>query len=187
MYNIAICDDDKIFIQYLKRMILSASEDKNYQLNIYEYYSGEELIMNLEGTVHFDLLILDMQLGRLDGDETARIFRKYFPESVLAFCSGVRQPTIESFKATPFRYIDKSCSEEEFIYILREILNEVERISDEPYIMAHYKRTERKIKTKAAIPYIGHIVSYKNPLFSRTPSLTKTIDTSIIHPKKAYM
>ena len=30
MYNIAICDDDKIFIQYLKRMILSASEDKNY-------------------------------------------------------------------------------------------------------------------------------------------------------------
>ncbi len=148
MYNIAICDDDKIFIQYLKRMILSASEDKNYQLNIYEYYSGEELIMNLEGTVHFDLLILDMQLGRLDGDETARIFRKYFPESVLAFCSGVRQPTIESFKATPFRYIDKSCSEEEFIYILREILNEVERISDEPYIMAHYKRTERKIKTK---------------------------------------
>ena len=151
MYNIAICDDDKIFIQYLKRMIFSASEDKNYQLNIYEYNSGEELIMNLEGMVHFDLLILDMQLGRLDGDETAKIFRKYFPESVLVFCSGVRQPTIESFKATPFRYIDKSCTQEEFIYTLREIFGEVERISDDPYIIAHYKRTERKIKIKDII------------------------------------
>ena len=127
---------------------MSACEEKKYKLNIYEYCSGEELIINLEGTVHFDLLILDMQLGGIDGDETAGIFRKYFPESVLVFCSGVRQPTIESFKATPFRYIDKGCLEDEIIYTLREILDEVERTSEEPYIIAHYKYTERKIKTK---------------------------------------
>ena len=64
------------------------------------------------------------------------------------FCSGVRQPTIESFKTTPFRYIDKKCSNTELIKTLKEILDEVKRTQEIPYIIGHYRWTERKIKLK---------------------------------------
>lgn len=148
MYHIAICDDDNKFIAFLKRMLLTANTDKNIELKIHEFYSGEELCIKLDGSVHYDLLILDMELGGMDGDETARIFRSQFPNSVLAFCSGVRQPTIESFKATPFRYIDKNCTDDDFIKTLKEILEEVKRVAEEPYILGHYKWTERKVKLK---------------------------------------
>ncbi len=148
MYHVAICDDDKRFVSFMKRMLFLAKGEDSTNLNVYEFNSGEELIMTLDETLQFDLLILDMKLGGIDGDETARQFRKQFPDSVLVFCSGVRQPTIESFKTTPFRYIDKKCSNTELIKTLKEILDEVKRTQEIPYIIGHYRWTERKIKLK---------------------------------------
>lgn len=148
MYHIAICDDDKRFVSFMKRMLLLAKGEDDTSLNVYEFNSGEELIMALDEMVQFDLLILDIKLGGIDGDETARQFRKQFPDSVLVFCSGVRQPTIESFKTTPFRYINKDCSDTELVETLKEILDEVKRTQEDPFIISHYRRTERKIKLK---------------------------------------
>lgn len=42
MYHIAICDDDFVFIQYIKRLFQEA-EHSGENFMIYEYLSGEEL------------------------------------------------------------------------------------------------------------------------------------------------
>jgi DNA-binding LytR/AlgR family response regulator len=148
MYHIAICDDSKEFISYIKGVLQEAIGDKNIELKIYEFMSGEELVRNLDRGINYDLLILDMQLGRMDGDETAQIFRKKFPFAVLAFCSGVRLPTIKSFKATPFRYLLKQQTRQELIETMKEILDEVEKNLNEPFIMAHYRWTTQMVKMK---------------------------------------
>lgn len=148
MYHIAICDDCKEYISYLKVILQEAKGEQNIEFKIYEYSSGEELVRNLDRGINYDLLILDMQLGGMDGDETARLFRKKFPYSVLVFCSGVRQPTIKSFKATPFRYLLKEQNRREIVDTMKEILAEVERSLNEPFIMAHYRWTTQKIKLK---------------------------------------
>ena len=85
MYHIAICDDSREYISYIKSMLDEAKGDKNIDFKIYEFMSGEELVLNLDRGIDYDLLILDMQLGGMDGDEAAEIFRKKFPYAVLAF------------------------------------------------------------------------------------------------------
>lgn len=145
MYNIALCDDCKEYIQYLKDIISEANKQYNFDVRIYEYSSGEELICNLDDKIYIDLLILDMELGGLDGDETARIFREKFANSVLVFCSGVRLPTIESFKATPFRYILKQQNRQEIVKTMQEVLYEVQKKSFVPSIMSHYRGSSYKI------------------------------------------
>lgn len=148
MYHIAICDDSKEYISYMKDILQEAKRERNIELKIYEYLSGEELVRNLDRGIHYDLLILDMQLGGIDGDETARIFRQKFPHAVLVFCSGVRQPTIKSFKATPFRYMLKQQTHQELVETMEEIFDEVEKNLNEPFIMAHYRWTTQMIKLK---------------------------------------
>lgn len=147
MYHIAICDDSIEYISYIKG-ILNEANGKNVDLKIYEFISGEELVCNLDKGVAFDLLILDMQLGGIDGDKTAQMFRKKFPYAVLVFCSGVRQPTINSFKATPFRYLLKQQTRQELVETMKEIFDEVEKNSKEPYMMAHYRWTTNVVKLK---------------------------------------
>ena len=147
MYYIAICDDSKEYILYL-RDILKQTVEGNIDYKIFEYDSGEELVRNFDRGIHYDLLILDMQLGGMDGDETAKIFRTRFPYAVLVFCSGIRQPTINSFKVTPFRYILKQQKRQEIIETMKEVMTEVEKNLKEPFIMAHYRGELQKIKLK---------------------------------------
>ena len=66
MYHVAICDDDKRFVSFMKRMLFQAKGEDATNLNVYEFNSGEELIMTLDETLQFDLLILDMQLGGME-------------------------------------------------------------------------------------------------------------------------
>lgn len=146
MYHIAICDDSKEYISYIKGMLDEAKKDENIDFKIYEFMSGEELVKNLDRGIDYDLLILDMQLGGMDGDETAEKFREKFPYAVLVFCSGVHLPTIKSFKATPFRYLLKQQPYKELVETMREVLEEVEKKSKEPTITAHYRWTTLRIK-----------------------------------------
>lgn len=148
MYHIAICDDDPLFISYIKRMIEQAIGEENYEIQFYAYESGEDFIQNIDGSIPYDLLVLDMQLGGMDGDETARIFRTKFPEAVLVFCSGVQLPTVKSFKTTPFRYLLKSYSDEEFTMEMKEILEEVRKNSKELFIIGHYRNKTIRVKIR---------------------------------------
>ena len=43
MYHVAICDDDKVFISYIKKILNQAKGNKQYQFKIFEFCSGEEL------------------------------------------------------------------------------------------------------------------------------------------------
>lgn len=146
MYHVVICDDDKGFIGYMREILLKARDNKKQGFKIYEYFSGNDLIYHLDGMAQCDLLILDMQMNGMDGDETAACFRKRFPEVVLVFCSGVRLPTVKSFKTTPFRYLLKKWEEPKMINEMKEALAEVERTFHIPYIIGHYRNKLIKVK-----------------------------------------
>lgn len=148
MYHIAICDDDKVFISYIKNIINQVMGNKSYSCNYYEYTSGESLINALNESVQYDLLILDMELGGMDGDKTARLFREKYKETLLVFCSGVRAPSVKSFKATPFRYLLKSYPDMKMKCEVKEIFSEVEKRSDKKYIMGHYRSNVIKVNVQ---------------------------------------
>lgn len=154
MYRVAICDDDKVFISYIKQILDQTRSNHPYQFKIYEFCSGEDLICNLD-SMYIDLLLLDMELGGIDGDETARLFREKFKDAVLVFCSGVCTPTVKSFRVTPYRYLLKSYSKEQFVCEMKEILKEVEKRIKEEYIIGHYRNDVIRVRINNIL-YIGN-------------------------------
>ena len=137
--NIAICDDDRDFIQYLKEMICQCGFGQN-DITFYEFLSGEECVSEMEAMQSCDLLVLDMQMEKMDGHATAKHFREIYPNSILVFCSGVCSPTDESFKTTPYRYLQKNYSDEKMLHELEEIIKKVINTKSVPYIIGknHY-------------------------------------------------
>lgn len=145
MYYIAICDDQSNFIKYMEKMLLKSGLKKE-EVTFYEYSSGEELIHSLEWCENVDLLILDMQMKKLDGHKTAGYFRKQFPSSVIVFCSGVCLPTVESFETTPFRYLLKEYTDERMLRELKVIIQEVKNKLIEPVIIGTRNYNVVKLK-----------------------------------------
>lgn len=181
MFHIVLCDDDSMFIKYLTEVMKKAGL-KETEAMFYKYLSGEELIANLNKQLRCDLLILDMQMDKLDGHETAAKFREHFPKSVLVYCSGVHTPTDESFKAIPFRYLLKSYSEEKMICELECIIEEMKLKCTGPVIIGKYYYNIVQVKAEDIL-YIENIRNGSH-IYVRSDSVEYSYDKSITSDKK---
>ncbi|MCM1083936.1 MAG: LytTR family DNA-binding domain-containing protein [Clostridium sp.] len=170
MYYIAICDDDIHFISYMKTMLTKAGVSEN-SCTYFEFQSGKEFIHAFDDISCIDLLILDIQMPELDGNEIAKQFRLHFPDSILVFCSGIYQPTVKSFEPNPFRYLLKSYTNPKMVTELKIILHEVEAKKAEPVILGSWYHYSVLFKP-ADILYISNNRNARSRLY--------------IHPKSKY-
>lgn len=144
MYYVAICDDDNKYIRYIKRLLFVSGINKS-EATFYEYCSGEELIDSLDTFEKIDLLILEMKLKKLNGNETARMFRNKFPSSVIVFCSDIYLPTAEIFEVKPFRYLLKKYTDERMIRELKVVVQEMSSKIIEPVLIGNWKYNTVKL------------------------------------------
>lgn len=169
MYNIAICDDDIHFISYIKKMLLQSGLNKD-DTAFFEYCSGESFLRTLEQFTTIDLLILDMQIPDMNGNEIAASFRQSFPDSILVFCSGVCLPTVKSFETNPFRYLLKEYSDDKIMQELSVILEEVKKKKVEPCITGTWHYNTIKLRPSEILYIsIGRNCSliHTNPAFHK--------------------
>ncbi len=144
MYYIAICDDDDKYIRYIKRLLFVSGINKS-EATFYEYCSGEELIDSLDTFEKIDLLILEMKLKKLNGNETAKMFRNKFPSSVIVFCSDIYLSTAEIFEVKPFRYLLKKYTDERMIRELKAVVQEMSSKIIEPVLIGNWKYNTVKL------------------------------------------
>ena len=137
MFNIAICDDDKEFIKYIKEKFIEAGY-LTTDLNFLEYTSGEEFIEKMDGEIDIDLLVLDIQMQGIDGNQVAKIFREKYLNTTLVFCSGIYKPSPEDIKVSPFRFLLKEYTDEKMVTEIEEIMEYLEEKKKEPYIDGYY-------------------------------------------------
>lgn len=154
MYYIAICDDDWHFADYIEKLLIRRSVVNDGQAKFYKFTSGEEFVKSFNKDIPFDLLVLDMQMEKMDGDVTAREFRKKYPHAVLVFCSGVCHPTVKSFEVNAYRYLMKSYNSDRLAVELKIVFEEVQRRKHIPRILLSY-RNETMIASQEDILYVS--------------------------------
>ena len=180
MFRIAICDDDRKYVDYLETIIEKVS-DYSEKYVVYKYYSGEEFLesMNLE----FDLVVLDMQMGKIDGITAALNFRKCDHDAVLVFCTGVQLPKPEFFDVQPFRYLMKSYTEEKLCHEAKIIIERMIDTRKETFIVVCNDGRMNKVSI-SDISYVSnlkrgcciHIFSKKNNQYYEIISNKKLLE-----------
>ena len=100
MYKIAVCDDVSVDIDNIVQIIKKKSNESNiFGISYFLYKSGNDLLKNINE--RFDVIFLDIQMGKMDGSEVAKLIRKVDAEVILVFYSGIRAPSAELFKVEP--------------------------------------------------------------------------------------
>lgn len=102
--NIAICDDDKTFRDFLERNLRTYFDEKSIALNIFQFPSGEEL---LKETLQFDLIFLDVQMGNMNGIDTGKILRHKNPHSITFVITSYDGYLDDAFQIRAFRFLSK--------------------------------------------------------------------------------
>lgn len=186
MYHIVICDDDTLFIDHMKCLLLRAGLPSE-ACKFYSYLSASEFEADFENFYTVDLLILDIQLPDVNGTIFAKSFREKFPSSTMVFCSGKQSPTPESFESEPYRYLLKAWSDEHMVEKLTHVIAHIQTEKTEPFIHAGWYSTQLKLPV-SEIMYIARgrgcskiYVSKKSPYYTYNDKILCKNSLSDLH------
>lgn len=105
--RVALVDDDQLHLSALYDLVdneLSSIGDSAHKITAYP--SGEEFLSQWECGL-YDLIILDIYMGKLTGIELAYKIRETDPQVLLAFCTTSNEFASESFEVGAKHYLRK--------------------------------------------------------------------------------
>ncbi|MBU5351498.1 LytTR family DNA-binding domain-containing protein [Paenibacillus barcinonensis] len=113
MYHVAICDDDVQQRQIVKSMLTKISLKTDMEFHTMMFSSGEELITYYKDQGDtFHLLILDVEMGGMNGIQTANELRKLKIMDVqIMFLTSYPEYMVQSFDVMTFQYLIKPIQE----------------------------------------------------------------------------
>lgn len=125
MLNIAICDDDIIFLEFLKKNLLNILKSN---CNIIAYHNRNRIIMDLEETGrNIDILFMDIDLGEINGIDLAKEVQCKFPSIKIIFISGHIEYATDIFAVKPIYFLTKPIDTNKLILSIeaaKESINE---------------------------------------------------------------
>lgn len=117
---IGLCDDNDVQLNYINSLINSWSGKTQVECEVSIYHSAEELMFENPITYPFDLLILDIQMGNMNGMDLAKKIRTTDKDINIIFITGVRDYVYEGYVVGALRYLIKPIKEEQFTDLLDE-------------------------------------------------------------------
>lgn len=107
MFRVAICDDEKIFRDNLKEILLQYMKDKGLIFEIDTFCSGKEFVELGIEMVKYKVVFLDINMDELDGIMTAKKIRDNSSDMFIVFVTAFVNYTLEGYKVDAVRYILK--------------------------------------------------------------------------------
>ncbi len=124
MIKIAICEDEKLMQDKIKKHILFILEEKNIECEILIFDSGENFLKSNYDDI--DILFLDIIMDDLDGMSVARKIREKNSNIEIIFITSINDFIQEGYEVRAFRYLIKPVTFEtlkkNFIPCIEEIL-----------------------------------------------------------------
>lgn len=101
---IGICDDEKIWLDYIHASVKKYIVTNNISAEIYVYEKGESLFQNYK---FFDLLFMDIDLGTENGIEITKHIRQIDPKVEIVFLTNHVESMRDAFSVKAYNFLDK--------------------------------------------------------------------------------
>lgn len=145
MINIAICEDEIEIQNLLENYVNDILKNISIEYEIQKYNSGEELIEDKSKNI--DILLLDIQMGKINGMDTARKLRSEGNKMEIIFITSLVDYIKEGYEVRAYRYLLKPIDLEEIKEHMITLINEI-KINKYNYILIKNKSNTYKIHLK---------------------------------------
>ena len=105
--RIGICDDIREEVEKQEKQVRQITYQIGIRADIRKCYSGMDLLMEIELSGQFDIILLDIELGGMNGIETARQIRESDVNCNIIFITSFEQYSKEAISVHPFAFVDK--------------------------------------------------------------------------------
>ncbi len=149
MIKIAICEDEKEQQELLKRYINQIFDALSVKCRLEVFNSGEELLERYSKDT--DILLLDIQMGQINGIDTARKVRVLDDKVEIIFITALIEYVLEGYEVRAYRYLIKPVK---YNNLKDNIINCIKEVDiKNKYIMVKAQGSQTKLNV-SEITYI---------------------------------
>lgn len=126
-YQIAICDDSKNDVEYIANITKEWANSSDFLINIDIFYSAESFLFNYTEKNTYDILLLDIEMGKMDGVSLAKILRKENETIQIIFITGYSDYISEGYDVAALHYLIKPIKKEKLFSVLERAVNKIKK------------------------------------------------------------
>lgn len=112
--KVAVCDDSRTDQEYVSGLLRSFAEATGRDIEIYTFLSAEEFLFRYAEEKDFQILILDIEMGNMNGVELAGKLRKDNHDLQILFVTGFPDFMAEGYEVDAIHYLLKPVTQERF-------------------------------------------------------------------------
>lgn len=116
-YRIAICDDKQEDREYVQQLTARWAQQRGNQVEMTEFCSAEQFLFSCPQP-DFDLLLLDIEMGEMDGVSLAKQVRRTNELMQIVFITGYSDYITEGYEVAALHYLMKPVKEEKLFVVL---------------------------------------------------------------------
>ncbi len=117
-YRIAVCDDSPIDLQYDTQMIKQWAHERQTSVEAEAFPSAESFLFRYAEEKDFDILLLDIEMGAMDGVSLARQIRRENQAVQIIFVTGYSDYIAEGYEVEALHYLMKPLNQEKLFQVL---------------------------------------------------------------------
>lgn len=124
MLKIAICDDEKVICETVKKTMAALDEREQLNIETTIFESGEKLCDHLKGGASFDLIFLDIELGSMSGVEIGKVIREEQKDNLtqIVYISAKQGYAMDLFQNRPLDFLVKPLDEKKIEKAIRKTM-----------------------------------------------------------------
>lgn len=128
-YHVAVCDDSGADRQLLNRLVNEWADARGHTVQAEIFPSAESFLFRWAERQSFDLLLLDVEMGEMDGVELARRVRRDSELVQIVFITGYSDYIAEGYEVEALHYLLKPVSRDKLFQVLDRAADKLRRNS----------------------------------------------------------
>ena len=125
-YHIAICDDQSACRTFLSDLCQKWGSSNQYFIQLSEFTSAENFLFHYADQKDFDILLLDIEMGNMDGITMARKLRQDNDTIQIVFITGYSDYISEGYEVDALHYLMKPVKEEKLFQVLDKAVKKLD-------------------------------------------------------------
>ena len=117
-YRIAVCDDSLNDAEYVQRMLNSWASDRQISIQAEVFPSAERFLFRYAEDKAWDILLLDIEMGAMDGVTMAKRVRQDNEAVQIVFITGYSDYIAEGYEVAALHYLMKPVNREKLLTVL---------------------------------------------------------------------
>lgn len=118
MYHLAVCDDTPADLELILSMVRRWTDTRGVEIQTQTFPSAETFLFHYAEDKQYDILLLDVEMGGMDGVALAKHLRQAKDPVQIVFITGYSDYIAEGYEVSALHYLMKPVKEEKLLAVL---------------------------------------------------------------------